>query len=55
MQDSPFSEGYFAGLVNEAVNPHFFLSPNFLPWSIGNLVGLDVHCATVEAVYLSEK
>ena len=55
MTDSPFSEGYFAGLVNDDANPHPWWSLHAMPWSLGNLVGREVHCATVEAVYLSEK
>lgn len=48
-----FSEGYYAGLTNDRDNPNSIFSTAWLPWHLGNQAGLTVHCATVEAVYLS--
>ena len=48
----PYSEGYYAGLVNDRACPHGVWSLAWLPWHLGNGAGLDVHCAVVEAVYL---
>ena len=49
---NPFEEGYHAGLVNDDVNPHPWWSPFCSAWALGNLVGREVHCGVVEAVYL---
>lgn len=49
---NPFEEGYYAGLVNDRANPHSMFSFSFVHWHLGNSVGLSVHCAAVEAVYL---
>jgi hypothetical protein len=52
---NPYDEGYHAGLVNDRDNPHSVWSSSLWPWHFGNLAGLAVHCAIVEAVYLSEE
>jgi predicted outer membrane lipoprotein len=52
MHHRPFENGYYAGLVNDRANPHVVCSPWWFSWHLGNSVGLDVHCAVVEAVYL---
>jgi hypothetical protein len=49
---TPYDNGYHAGLLNDRTNPHALWSPSWLPWLLGNSLGLDVHCAIVEAVYL---
>ena len=49
---TPYSDGYYAGLTNDRENPHALWSLSWLPWHLGNGVGVDVHCAVVEAVYL---
>jgi hypothetical protein len=50
---NPFEDGYYAGLVNDRTNPHPIWSLAFTAWHLGNQAGLAVHCAMVEAVYLS--
>jgi hypothetical protein len=50
---SVFDDGYYAGLVNDRENPHPAFTPSWLMWRLGNDVGVSVHCATVEAVYLN--
>lgn len=49
---TPYSEGYHAGLVNDRKNPHGPWDLAYLPWHFGNSLGVDVHCAVVEAIYL---
>lgn len=49
-----YSDGYYAGLVNDRNNPHPLFSIASLAWSLGNAAGVIVHCELVEAVYLSE-
>jgi hypothetical protein len=53
MPETPYSEGYYAGLINDRANPHHpFWSPaSHIAWHLGNQAGLDVHCALVEAAY----
>lgn len=50
-----YDDGYYAGLVNDRENPHSVLSPSSTLWALGNLAGVSVHCAIVEAVYLHEE
>lgn len=51
-----FEEGYCAGLVNERENPHslMWFAQRAL-WHAGNQIGLAIHCAVVEAVYLQHE
>lgn len=49
-----YSNGYYAGLVNDRECPHKMFSLAWLHWHLGNSFGVDVHCAMVEAVYLKE-
>jgi hypothetical protein len=49
----PYDDGYHAGLVNDRANPHPLWSFAYYAWHLGNQAGLTVHCAVVEAVYLS--
>lgn len=53
---TPYSEGYFAGTVNERDNPHPLWMPlSRLAWEVGNDFGVRAHCAMVEAaVRMSE-
>jgi hypothetical protein len=47
-----FSDGYYAGLVGDAECPHSVWSIEFMPWHLGNAIGLEQHRATIEAVVL---
>lgn len=49
---NPYSDGYYAGLVNDRECPHALWSFSWAPWMLGNSAGLDVHCAVVEHAYL---
>lgn len=51
----PFDDGYHAGLVNDRECPHPAFSVASVFWHLGNDIGLRVHCATVEAVYLNSE
>lgn len=55
MGNDPYHDGYYAGLVNDRDCPHPPWSVLALVWHVGNQVGLTMHCAIVEAVYLSEE
>lgn len=48
-----FEDGYHAGLVNDRECPHPLFSFARLAWQLGNDIGVRVHCAVVEAVYLN--
>lgn len=50
-----FEEGYIAGLVNERDNPYsaFTHALSHWLWVGGNDVGVRIHCAVVEAVYVA--
>lgn len=52
---TPFQEGYYTGLTNDRRNPHPAFSVAALMWQLGNDIGVRVHCATVEAVYLNSE
>jgi hypothetical protein len=49
---NPWQDGYDAGLVNDRDCPHTIGTPAWFLWTLGNDMGLRVHCAVVEAVYL---
>jgi hypothetical protein len=49
-----YNDGYHHGLINDRTNPHHVFSPLSTPWRLGNLAGVAVHCAIVEAIYLHE-
>jgi hypothetical protein len=51
---NPYEEGYYAGLINDRANPHHFWSSLYWAWLMGNEAGVSVHCAMVEAIYISE-
>lgn len=51
----PFSDGYHAGLVNDRENPHGAFTIAAIMWQLGNDMGVWIHCATVEAVYLNSE
>lgn len=48
---NPFEEGYYSGMVNDRECPHWFGTPSWLMWQLGNDIGVAMHCAAVEAVY----
>lgn len=50
---NPFEDGYHAGTVNDRECPHAMFSLAWLLWHAGNDVGVRVHCAVVEFVYLN--
>lgn len=52
---TPFEDGYHSGLVNDRECPYSAWDLRSVLWALGNLTGLDVHCAVVEAVYLREE
>ncbi len=49
---TPYAEGYYAGLTDDRDNPHPMWDLAWLSWRMGNAIGVQVHCALVEAVYL---
>jgi hypothetical protein len=51
-----FEAGYSAGLVNDRECPHslmYFVQRAL--WCMGNEIGVRVHCAVVESVYLNSE
>lgn len=51
-----FEEGYIAGLTNDRECPYslmYFVCR--MLWHLGNDVGVSVHCAVVESVYVSSE
>ena len=50
---TPFEEGYHAGLVNDRECPHWPFTFASLLWRLGNDLGVSVHCAVVESVYVN--
>ena len=49
----PFEEGYYAGLVNDRACPRAPFTLASILWLLGNEIGVAIHCALVEAVYLN--
>lgn len=47
----PYEDGYYAGLVYDRTCPYSVFDPRRIIWLSGNLAGVIVHCAIVEAVY----
>jgi hypothetical protein len=53
MRPGAYTEGYYAGLVDDAANPHpFWRMASYAAWEAGNLVGRAIHCHVVEHLYL---
>ena len=50
-----FDDGYHAGLTNDRECPHSPFTFAALFWHLGNDIGVRVHCAVVEAVYLNSE
>lgn len=56
MMHGAFEEGYIAGLTNDRECPYslmYFVCR--MLWHLGNDVGVSVHCAVVESVYVSSE
>lgn len=52
---SPYEDGYAHGLHNDRECPLIPFTPSWFAWQFGNDMGVRVHCAMVEAIYLSEE
>lgn len=50
-----YNDGYRHGLINDRVCPLPVWDLRTIYWRVGNAAGVAVHCAIVEAVYLSEE
>jgi hypothetical protein len=49
----PFDDGYHAGLTNDRECPHSPFTFAAIFWHLGNDIGVRIHCAVVESVYLN--